>query len=157
MKVADIIRAPKSDVKVGAWKAGKIPNAAFPLGRALPYGGAWDWRTAEFCALGQKFRVLILLNEELEKYSAVMGMEHDRGLLVLCHHELHTSHKRWHCHFISGSIWETFPNVLRDRDRMVGWPKGPDSNWTDPFPVNKDNALTLAAQRFRFEEQGGLC
>lgn len=155
--LAEIIRAPKTAVEIGGWKSGKVTNAAFPLGRALPYGASWDWRAVQFDALGSHFHVLILLNEELEKYSAVLGVSHPKGLLVLCHHELHTSHKLWHCHGISGNVWETFPNVLRDKDRMKGWPKSSGKRWVEEFPVTKANALSIAARRYRFEQGGDLC
>jgi hypothetical protein len=156
VKVADIIRAPKADLTVGEWKSGKVTNAAFPLGRALPYGPSWQWRVVEFRALGKRFYVLILLNPETEYYSAVLAMEHHKGLQVICHHELHTSHRRWHCHFVPGDSQETFPNVLRDRDRMVAWPSGKGSRWTESFPVTKATAYAHAARRYRLSEEGGL-
>lgn len=156
LSLVDIIRADKADLEIGPWKAGKVTNAAFPLGRALPYGASWDWRVVEFSALSFHFRVLILLNAELEKYSAVLALEQDNGLLVICHHELHTSHKLWHCHFVRGNVRDTFPNVLRDRDRMTAWPKSGGKRWTKEFPATKANALSLAALRFRFEAGGDL-
>ncbi|UQV18256.1 hypothetical protein MU852_16225 [Brevundimonas albigilva] len=157
LTLVDIIRAPKSNVQIGPWKSGKVPNAALPLGRALKYGPSWDWRLVEFDALGEHYRVLILLSEETERFSAVLALDHQKGCLVLCHHELHTSHKLWHCHLIKGNVWETFPNVLRDKNRMVGWPKSGGKRWSEDFPVTKANALSIAAKRYRFEEQGGLC
>ncbi len=126
------------------------------MGRTLPWGGSWDWRAVEFDALGEHFHVLILLNEELEKYSAILAVAHPKGLLVICHHELHTSHKLWHCHAVSGNVWEIFPNVLRDKDRMASWPKSGGKRWVEDFPVTKANALSIAAKRYRFEEEGGL-
>lgn len=154
--LGDVIRASKTDVKISPWKAGKVTNASFPLGRTLPWGGSWDWRAVEFDALGHHFHVLVLLNEELEKYSAILGVIHNGSLLVICHHELHTSHRLWHCHAVRGNVLETFPNVLRDKDRMEGWPKSGGKLWSEEFPVTKANALSIAAARYRFEEQGGL-
>lgn len=158
MKLSQIIRADKSEVRITGWNTGKVSHACFPLTKksALPAGSDWAWRVVEFDTLGRHFRVLIRLNEVKEYYSAILAMDDPRGLLVICHHELHTSHRDWHCHLVLGNAMSIYPGVLRDRDAMCIWPNALPGPCSITFTVNKGSAVTLAATRFRFESQGGL-
>ncbi|AWC25624.1 MULTISPECIES: hypothetical protein [Aminobacter] len=156
--VFDLIRAEKSNLEVGPWKEGKIPPSSFPINRprSIPTGGAWKWRMCEFDALGFHCRVLIRLNAETDRYHAYMSVDTDRSVKVLCHHELHIGDKGWHCHFASGTIEDVMEGVLRDRDCFVMKEAAPSAAAATMFTVNEDNALTKAAQRYRFEAKGGL-
>lgn len=157
ISVADVIRADKQDVKVGAWESGAIPKAKFPLTRSkLSLGRGWKWRIVTFSALGEEFVVLVAISEEKESYRATLALRSDKTLKVVCFHELHTDHWNWHCHVIRGNVHETFPGVLRDKNLMSIWPTFSQSECTVPFDVNEDSALTLAAARYRFAEGGGF-
>ena len=158
MRLAEIVRARKENVRLSPWHTGKVANASFPLAKkgTLPAGSEWSWRLAEFDALGRHFRVLIRLNETKEYYSAILAMDDPRGLVVICHHELHTSHRDWHCHLVRGDVVSIYPGVLRDRAAMRVRPSAPSSQCSVEFSVTKSSAAAIAATRFRFTEQGGL-
>jgi hypothetical protein len=157
VKVVDIIRADKRDVDIGPWNTGKIPHASWPLRQSsLHLGRGFSWRVAKFEALGKKFRVLIAISAEKETYRAMLAVEDGRQLKVLCHHELHTSHWNWHCHFHGGRIDDVMPGVLRDNDTFRAWPKFVRTECSVPFTVTKESAVTVAAARYRFKAQGEL-
>ena len=155
--VADIVRAPKLGVKLGGWETGAVPHARFPLTRnKLSLGRGWKWRNVTFAALGQEFIVLVAISEEKEYYRATLAMKAGKTLKVLCSHELHTDHWNWHCHLIRGSVHDTFPGALRDKNLMSAWPTFSQRECTVPFDVTEESALTIAAARFRFAEGGGF-
>lgn len=157
LSVSEIIRADKQDIKIGDWEAGSIAKAKFPLLRSkLSLGRGWKWRVVTFKALGEEFVVLVALSSEKESYRATLAMKSDRTLKVLCFHELHTDHFNWHCHLIRGNVHETFPGVLRDKNLMSAWPTFSHGECTVPFGVTEDNALTIAAARYRFTQGGGF-
>jgi hypothetical protein len=155
--VFDVIRAEKQDVKNGVWKEGPVLKSQFPMGRKkISPGRGWRWRISTFVALGERFSVLTQLNVEKEYYRSMLGMRVGNSHKILCFHELHKSHLNWHCHLIRGSAHEVYPGVYRDREKMVGWPRFSNRRCTVPFNVNEGNALTLAAERFRFTPKGDL-
>lgn len=159
MELVDVIRAEKRNVKVQDWNAGKVPKGQFPLSKCkagIVSGRGWEWRIVTFEALSERFRVLIKLSLERQYYSAILGLEKGSDLIILCHHELHVSHRNWHCHYIGGNVTTAHPGVLRDRDRMSAWPRMSDAPCTVDFAITKANALAMAAERFRFQAQGGL-
>lgn len=159
MRVADIIRAKKSDLDFGGkWREDTIPASQWPVsrhGRAL--GRGWKWRFAKFKALDQKFKVLIALSEEKEYYRAVLGWFADDGFRVLCHHELHSSHFGWHCHFYDGDVSEIEPKKTRDRETVKLWPTFSNDKCGVDFTINEKSAMTKAAERYRlYEDNEGL-
>ena len=160
MRLKEIIRAEKTDIETGDWNCGKIPKKYFPLARAksLKFGPKWQWRLVKFVALEGSFRVLIRLHEEKEYFSAILALDTENSLKVICHRELHMSHMNWHCHYVSEPIEKIHEGVLRDRLLMKRYPlyRNSDLCTLDHFPVTKANALTWAARFFRFQAQGEL-
>lgn len=159
VKLGEIIRAQKTDVKVTEWDKGKIPKRLFPLSRArngIQMGPDWSWRVVTFTALNQNFRILMRLNESTEYFASILALDVNGDSAVLCHHELHTSHRNWHCHYVPGDTRQTFPGVWRDTERMVSWPTFSDDECRTEFTVTKANALSVSADRFRFSAQGAL-
>ena len=156
--VADIIRADKTGVEVGEWRQGKLTPSVFPIAkpRSIPVGPSWSWRLVRFEALGFDCRVLLRLNEERARFHALLAIEYEQQLYVVCHHELHIPDKNWHCHFVSGDVLKTMPGVLRDRERMRVWETEPSRANDVQFTVTRNSALTIAAGRFRFAAQGEL-
>jgi len=152
VRLIEIVRAKKQGVSLSSWHVGKIPHANFPLGkkRALPAGDDWSWKLIEFDALNRHFRVLLRLNEDKEYYSAILGMDDPRGLVIICHHELHTSHRDWHCHLVRGSVLSIYPGVLRDMDMMRVWPSNSGPSLVE-FNVDRKSAVGLAVTRFNLE------
>lgn len=158
LSVADVIRAPKRNVQISAkWEVGGVPNSRFPLrGSKLHLGRGWQWRTVTFEALGHIFYVLVAVSLEKESYRAILALKDGSRLKVLCHHELHTDHWNWHCHLIKGNVLDAFSGVLRDRDRMKAWPTFANEECAVGFNVTLDNAISVAAQRYRFADGGGF-
>lgn len=152
LKLGEILRAPKGSIKIGGWKTGKVPSSAFPLKKSgkLQQSSAWQWRVVEFSALERNFILLIRLNTDIEYYSSILAMRDDSQIQIICHHEFHSSHRSWHCHFISGNVDETFPGVLRDRDRMRVFDSEPSKSGKMDFTVQLQDALGIASMRFRF-------
>ncbi|WP_125461716.1 MULTISPECIES: hypothetical protein [Rhodomicrobium] len=159
MKLGDIIRAQKTDVIITGWQSGKIAKRFFPLSRAkggISLGQNWCWRVVTFRALGHAFRVLIKLNEQTEYFASILAIDLSGDSAILCHHELHTSHKGWHCHYVKGEALQTYPGVWRDTQKMVSWPTFARDECEITFNVTRANALTIAASRYRFVAQGEL-
>lgn len=157
MRLVDVIRADKVNVSVGGWQEGKITQTAWPLTSAsMHLGRGYSWRVVKFDALGKKFRVFIAISPEKETYRAVLALEEARQLRVLCHHELHTDHWNWHCHFSTGPIDEIFAGVWRDKATFRAWPRFRINECSVPFNITKESALSVAARRYRFEAQGEL-
>lgn len=157
--LADIIRAEKTNIQTGEWNSGKIPRSAFPLTkgtRSIPMGPNWKWRLCTFEALGFQCRVLIRLNTERAYYHAVLGIEVDGKFRVACHHELHLPDKGWHCHFAPGCLKDVFPGVMRDYNLIRSFEAAPSKASSTEFNVTCNNALTLAALRYRFQKPGGF-
>lgn len=150
--LASIIRAPKASVRIGPWRTGKVPASAFPLAKQkrLPQSSAWQWRVVEFHAEGYDCRILVRLNLEAGYYSSILGIKDGELLQVLCHHEMHLSHRNWHCHFIPGNVDDTMPGVLRDTQRMRVYEAEPSNAGEATFEVDEASALGIAAKRFRF-------
>lgn len=154
MRLFDIIRAEKSGLELGKWQEGTIPSKKWPVsrrGRAL--GRGWCWRIVQFEALHEEFSVLVALSEEKENYRAALGWFANDGFRVLCHHELHTSHFGWHCHFYNGSAEDIEPKKARDSETFKRWPIFSDDTCRVGFTLDKKSALTKAAERFRFHEK----
>lgn len=160
MLLREIIEAEKVVSSYGVWKVGTIPRASFPLRKKkMQQSHGWHWRVVEFDALGQRFIVLIRVNEQIQEYYAYLSHMREDGMAVICSHDLHVSHKNWHCHFIQGDVTRIETGYLRDRDHMVYYPSGgSEVECTKNFDVNLSNALLVAAKRFRFQEpdQGEL-
>ena len=86
MRLKEIVRAPKDDIKIGAWRSGKVPKADFPLAKG-PYalGSSYKWNVITFQALGAEYRVLVVFHEAKEKYEAILGVIAPSGVMsVLC-------------------------------------------------------------------------
>lgn len=162
MDIKSIIRSEKSNVQTSEWKNGPISASTFPLSgrsrRKLYSGTEWEWRTITFSALEKDFVVLVRLNEMKEYFSSILAMHDDEKLKVICHHELHTSHKDWHCHFVRSNVDKIHPGVLRDSERMRCYPSyiENDECTLKIFPVNKSNALEHALRTFKIDSCGGL-
>jgi hypothetical protein len=87
-----IVCAPKTNIKVGAWRAGKVPRADFPMAKsAYGLGNSFKWCVISFEALGAECRVLVVMNEPKQKYEAVLGVMASNSLRILCTYEYHPS------------------------------------------------------------------
>jgi len=99
VKLREVLRAPKDDIKVGKWHSGKVPRADFPMAKnAYGLGSSFRWCVITFEALGVECRVLVVVNQPKQKYEAILGVMGPKGLRVLCTYDHHPSEPGWHCH-----------------------------------------------------------
>jgi hypothetical protein len=156
MYLRRIIRAPKTAIKIGSWRAGKVPKADFPIARqAYGLGNSYEWCVVSFQAMGADFRVLIVLHEAKQKYQAMLGAMAGGILRLLCSYEWHASEPGWHCH----ATCEDASNIPRGIMRGP-WirriPKANKPHRRQKFEVTKANAVRLAIDQYRIEEPGAL-
>jgi hypothetical protein len=103
MRVAAVIRAPKTNVRTREWTEGKIPASEFrfrPHQPAKKLGRSWLWRVITFSALGEQFRLLIVFHEPKQMCSLTLGLVHGDLVTVVCIHEYHPNEPGWHCHSV---------------------------------------------------------
>lgn len=99
MHLRQIVRAPKTAIKIGEWRFGKVPKHDFPIARAAyRLGSTYEWCVVTFQALGGHFRVLVVLHEGKQKYQATLGLMANGILKLLCSYEWHADEPGWHCH-----------------------------------------------------------
>lgn len=152
MQLRDIIEAPKVVSDYGAWCRGEVPRALFPLRKKkLKLSKDWEWRIIRFRALDEQFLILIRLNLMIQEYYAHLAHERKEGIAVICSHDLHVSHKNWHCHFVRGDTLKTDIGYLRDKEHTICFPSGRGTPCTVEFDVTMQNAMHVAAKRFRFD------
>jgi hypothetical protein len=155
VNIKDVIRAKKADLETGNWSNGRIPRSAFPLSklknRHYRFGPDYSWRLVRFSALGEQFRILIILNISKEILRARLGMEIGSDMTVLGEHEFHASEPGWHCHLTFENVADIVPGVVRFRKT-----KWPVHSAAQEFDITFASALTHVAKRFGFKEQGEL-
>lgn len=99
MRVKEVIRAQKVIIDAGAWKDGKMPNSAFPLGKSpLNINVHYRWRCVSFECIEARFRVLISYRLDLQKFSAYLGRLEGKDMMVLARYEWHANEPGWHVH-----------------------------------------------------------
>lgn len=158
MKLKEVIRLEKTVVDYGQWAEGEIDRAAWPLKKKkLKFSPDWHWRVIVLQTEDRRLRVLLRLNLLLEQFYAILGEVRGDTIVVLCSHDLHTSHANWHCHSATGDVDKVFPGVWRDSDSFHRWP-GYNGPCTIAFDVTKESAMSIAGALYRFPEprQGEL-
>lgn len=154
MRLSEVIRADKANIKIGEWGNGHIPPRQFAL-RAKPssfkLGPLWDWAVIRFDALNHSFRVLVLLNSAKQIYRAILAIEVGGEAKVLCVREFHASEPGWHCHFVDRS--DNAPEGWRRRG-MHRRPRG--AKLDEDFGVTKADAVPVALRIFGIEHHGPL-
>lgn len=79
MRVAQIIRAAKSDVVFSAWSDDKLKPKDFPLskkrGKVHPLTRRYRWQVITFKALGRDYRVLVAYHTLVPEFIATVGEE----------------------------------------------------------------------------------
>lgn len=99
VELRDVVRAVKTEVSIGPWRNGKVPRSDFPMGKK-PYGigRSFGWCVITFSALGESFRVLVVLNPGKQIYRAMLAVECGKDLRIVCSYEYHAGEDGWHCH-----------------------------------------------------------
>lgn len=158
MRLADFIRAEKTDIKLGDWHAGKIPRANFPMsgarGKAYKFGPSYSWQLITFVCLGRHCRVLILMNEGKAMFRASFGVDCGNDTVLLCDHEFHGDHPGWHCHLATGDFDDLAPGINRADKRR--WPRKGAQHSQKEFGITKENARHRVLERFRISQKGSL-
>lgn len=163
MRLKEIIRAPKSDIKIGEkWHVGKVPRADFPMARAAyGIGLSYKWNIITFRALGAECRVLVVTNERKQKYEAVLGVMSPTGqqLRILCTYEYHPSEPGWHCHATHDDSDTLTQGAMRgpwiQRVPTAGARHRPSRHHTVTIGDERE-AIRLAIKRYRIEPKGTL-
>ena len=155
MRVADVIRAQKSEVESDDWYVGKITMAHWPLRLNAPtirHPRSWTWRTIRFQAAGRRFRVLIELLE-IKQYCTVTLALEDGGLIQkLCSHEYQAgAEPGWHCHAVYKCEHGT-----RDRSHygMQRYPKA--ARFAPEGHIDKRGAMAIAVRFLRLDTTGSF-
>jgi hypothetical protein len=158
MNIADVVRAPKTDIHISDWHSGHIPRASFPLSQArsknYKFGPSYKWRVVTFDCLRNSFRLLILFNEDKEIYRATLAVEADGDLVVFCQYEYHASEPGWHCH-VTFREADTLPRGVT-RSHLRRWPGAGAVPSRPDFGVRQATAVGLATARFRVSTPGDL-
>lgn len=158
MKLADVIRAEKTELRIGEWQQGRVPRSTFPMSKVrekyYKFGPEYKWRLVRFNSGDMKCRVLILLNEGKQIFRARLGVEKNGDMVVLCDHEFHASEPGWHCHCARESACGIEPGAARSHTQR--WPASASGCSIRDFAVDGKTALTVAAERFNFRAQGKL-
>ncbi len=150
MYLKDIIRQEKTVKDYGRWHIGEIDRSAWPLKKKkLKFSSDWRWRVIVLQSGPREFRVLLRLNPLLEQFYAILGEMRGSTIVVLCSHDLHTSHANWHCHVATGNIDKVRPGVWRDSDSFRFWPSY-TGDCTEVFDVTDDGAIAIAAGLYQF-------
>ena len=157
IRLQDVIRAPKTDIRVGEWRRGAVPKAEFPIAKAsYSLGSSFEWCVIRFDALGQNCRVLVIFNPAKQIYEAILGICADSRMRILCSYEYHAGEPGWHVHASCG-----------DASRVpLGFMRGP---WVRRLPrarrthnrrdfeiLDRDAAKRAAFDRYKIETKGSL-
>jgi len=150
MKLKDVIRLEKTVREYGKWSSGEIDRVAWPLKKKkLKFSPDWQWRVIVLDTDVGEFRVLLRLNVLLEQFYAVLAALSRDTVVVICSHDLHTSHSNWHCHVATTDIEKVLPGVWRDSDSFRFWPSY-TGVCSEQFEVTAESAMTIATRLYRF-------
>jgi len=161
VRLKEIIRAPKDNIKIGQWHSGKVPKADFPIARAAyRLGNSFKWCVVEFQALGADCRVLVVQHEAKQKYEAVLGVMGQNGTLkILCSYEYHASEPGWHCHATHDDSGTLSHGFMRGPwiKRVPGARKPHRDKKFHKFKIgNETAAIRFAVDRYKIEPKGSL-
>ncbi|SRR5216683_4825774 len=86
MNIKEVVRALKTDIHVGDWRAGHIPRTTFPLSHVrekhYKLGQEYRWRIVTFDCLQHRFRLLVVFNEGKQIYRTTLATEVERDLIA---------------------------------------------------------------------------
>jgi len=153
MRLKEVIRSTKNIVDAGAWKNGKMPSSAFPLGKsAINVNVHYRWRCVVFDSLGVRFRALVAYRLDLQKYTAYLGRVDGKDMTVLARYEWHASEPGWHMHV---------PKTCDDRVQTPGRAGGCDLRLPRAFAAHRQHefdvvddatAFRRVVERFRLAQ-----
>jgi hypothetical protein len=157
VRLRQLVIAPKSDIKIGAWKSGKVPRSEFAIGKsAYSLGSAYQWCIISFQCLDIDCRVLVLVNFSKQRYEAILGVLASEGVRVLCSYEYHATEPGWHCHAACDDV-----SKIPSRYMRGPWVRRIPGARKTHVSLNFDVRDQASAQRFaiscyRIESKGPL-
>jgi len=157
MTLREIVAAGKTNIKVGPWKAGKIPRADFPLAKsAYRLGNAYRWCIISFDAVGGSFKCAVIFNRGKAKYEAILAVANGTALRVLCSYQFHEGEPGWHCHAACGAV-DALPNGIMRGPWIRRLPLAKKPHRRREFLIDSDQrAIQAALKRYQIEEKGPL-
>ncbi|HTS42619.1 MAG TPA: hypothetical protein VMH84_18995 [Xanthobacteraceae bacterium] len=160
LHLKQIVRASKSNIKVGQWRSGKVPKADFPMARsAYALGNSFRWCVISFETLGAECKVLVVINEPKQKYEAVLGVMGPIGLRILCTYEYHATEPGWHTHATHVNADTLSHGYMRGPwiKRIPGPQKLHRANKFPKFKIGDETAaIRFAYDRYKIREKGTL-
>lgn len=157
VRLKRIVNAPKSDIKIGPWKSGKVPRAEFAIGKS-PYGlgSSYHWCVISFRSLGVDCRVLVIVNFFKQRFEAILGVVASDGMRVLCSYEYHATEPGWHCHAACGDV-STIPRGYMRGPWVRRIPGPRKTHARQTFDVrDQDSARRFAFSCYHIEPKGPL-
>lgn len=152
MRLKEVIKKPKENVNWGNWKSGPVPRKEFPLSKhkksVYSLGPSYRWRVCKFSIGDNNFRVWIMFRQDLEKYAAWLGQEHDSDMVVLARYEFHGNHPGWHTHAVCGNEDEIIPG-RSNTPLHVRIPMTRSQHRRLQFHVTEENGADIASKAFK--------
>ncbi len=166
VRLREIVRAPKDEIKIGNWHSGKVPKADFPIWRA-PYGlgSSYRWAVITFRAEPEgaahaECRVLVVVNKSKQKFEAILGVMGANGALkVLCSYEHHPSEPGWHAHATHDDSETLSHGFMRGPwiKRVPGPDKKHRASRHAKFEIGDESAaIRFAIDCYKIEKKGPL-
>jgi hypothetical protein len=161
LRLKDIIRAPKTEIVIGGWHAGRVERKDFPIAKkAYRLGSSFQWCVITFQALGAECRVLVVRNDGKQKYEAVLGVMGANGMLrILCTYEYHASEPGWHCHATHDDVSTLSAGTMRGPwIRRIPGPRKPHrcGKYSKFTMSDAKQAIRFAVDRYKIAEKGPL-
>lgn len=155
MRALLAIREPKTVVKIGPWRDGKMPDKAFPLskGRSYSLGSNWRWCVCELEGDGTAYLLLIAFDYMKAQYRAWLGLRHGADQALIGRLEYHPTHRGWHVHVKRGPLGEVSRGVVKQPGCRENWRAcGAEA---EPFTVSELDGLSIAFRLFSVSPASG--
>ncbi len=161
MRLKEIVRASKTEIKIGTWHQGKVDRKEFPIAKkAYGLGNSFRWSVIVFQAMGVECRTLVVLNVAKQKYNAILGvMAEDGTLRIICSYEYHASEPGWHCHATHDDVATLYHGFMRGPwiKRVPGARKPHRLGKHPKFTIDDETkAIRFAIDRYKIREKGPL-
>ena len=150
MRIKDIIRAKKTNIRWGDWSSGvKMPRTQFPLskGSSFRVRSGYNWNVSTFECLNQSFRLLVFYRMDKQEYGAWLGLIDGKDTKVIARLEFHAFHGGWHMH--TNCETDDSPIGRTGGNSYMRIPKSHDQDRRSDFDVaDNEKALYIAAKKY---------
>lgn len=120
MKLKDLIKGAKQNIRHGQWGDEKLRQKDFPLskkgGRAYPLTRQWRWRVTTLEYEGRKFRLMASYHKSAPEFCAILAEDLDKDSRIIARLEFHGTHDGWHIH----PYCEDFDDVISGITKPMG-------------------------------------